>query len=122
MAPATPAPIDPAISEELLKRFPDLTSRSFDETAQVLREGAMEEFKTAAIEMQAKVQGAQQQLAAARKNKSEAEQQAALKAFQEVQAEQVHKLKQIAAQLQERIVVLQRLKDTSAPPAPPQSP
>lgn len=115
--PATPAPMDPAISEELLKTFPDLASRSFEDAAQVLRDGAMEEFKSAALEMQAKVQLAQQQLAAARQNKSEAEQQAALKAFQQVQTEQAHKLKQIAARLQDRIVVLQRLKSASAPPA-----
>jgi ABC-type uncharacterized transport system len=120
--PAMATPIDPAISEELLKTFPDLASRSFEEAAQVLRESAFEQFKTAAIEMQAKVQLAQQALAAARQNKSEAEQQAALKAFQEIQAEQANKLKAIAARLQERIVVLQRLKETSAPPAPTQSP
>jgi hypothetical protein len=120
--PAAATPIDPAISEELLKTFPDLASRSFDEAAQVLRESAFEQFKAAAMEMQAKVQLAQQALAAARGNKSEAEQQEALKAFQEIQAEQANKLKAIAARLQERIVVLQRLKDTSAPPAPPQSP
>jgi hypothetical protein len=120
--PAAATPVDPAISEELLKTFPDLASRSFDEAAQVLRESAFGQFKAAAIEMQAKVQLAQQALAAARHNKSEAEQEAALKAFQEVQAEQANKLKAIAARLQERIVVLQRLKDTSAPPAPPQSP
>jgi len=120
--PAAATPVDPAISEELLKTFPDLASRSFDDAAQVLRESAFEQFKAAAIEMQAKVQLAQQALAAARQNKSEAEQQAALKAFQEIQAEQANKLKAIAARLQERIVVLQRLKETSAPPAPPQSP
>jgi hypothetical protein len=120
--PATPAPIDPAISEELLKRFPDLASRSFDEAAQVLREGALEEFKSAVLEMQAKVQVAQQNLIAARQNKSEAEQQAALKAYQEVQAEQDAKLKEIPARLQQRIVALQRLKNPSALPGPPQSP
>lgn len=120
--PAAAAPIDPAISEELLKTFPDLASRSFEDAAQVLRESAFEQFKAAAIEMQAKVQRAQQALAAARGNKSEAEQQAALKTFQEIQAEQANKLKAIAARLQERIVVLQRLKETSAPSAPPQQP
>jgi D-ribose pyranose/furanose isomerase RbsD len=120
--PAAATPVDPAISEELLKTFPDLASRSFDDAAQVLRESAFAQFKAAAIEMQAKVQLAQQALAAARQNKSEAEQEAALKAFQEIQAEQANKLKAIAARLQERLVVLQRLKDTSTPPAPPRSP
>lgn len=117
---AAAAPIDPAISEELLKAFPDLASRSFEDAAQALRAVTLEEFKAAAIEMQAKVQVAQQALAAARQNKSEAEQQAALKAFQQVQSEQTHKIKQIAARLQDRIVVLERLKNATAAPAPTQ--
>jgi hypothetical protein len=36
--PAQPLPIDPAISEELLRMFPDLASQSFDDAAKVLRE------------------------------------------------------------------------------------
>jgi len=116
-AAATPTSIDPAVSEELLRTFPDLASRSFEEVAQTLREGALEEFKSASLEMQAKVQLAQQALADARQNKSEAAQQTALKAFQQVQSEQATKLKLIAARVQDRILVLQRLKDASTPPA-----
>ena len=120
--PARAASLDPVISEELLKTFPDLASRSFDEAAQVLRESTLAEFKSAVLEMQAKVQVAQQNLIAARQNKSEAEQQAALKAYQQVQAEQDAKLKEIPARLQQRIVALQRLKSASALPAPGQQP
>jgi hypothetical protein len=116
--PAAATPIDPAISEELLKKFPDLASRSFDDAAQVLREAALEEFKSAVLEMQTNVQVAQQRLVAARQNKSEVEQQTALKAYQQVQSEQDVKLKEIPARLQERIVVLQRLKSASAAAAP----
>ena len=114
---ATPPPIDPAVGEELLKAFPDLKSRAYEDAARVLSEGAMEEFKSAVLEMQAKVQLAQQNLVAARQNKSAAEQQAALKAYQQVQSEQDAKLKEIPARLQDRIVALQRLKAASAPPA-----
>lgn len=115
--PAAPAPIDPAISEELLKAFPDLASRTFEDAAQALRAVTLEEFKAAATAMQAKVQVAQKALATARQSQSEAAQQAALKEFQRVQLEQTDKLKEITARLQDRIEVLKRLKGASPPPA-----
>lgn len=91
--------------------FPDLASQTFDDAAKILREGALEEFKTAADTMQTKVAVAQKALAVAQANNSEAAQQSALKAFQEVQSEQTDKLKAITAHLQERITVLERLKN-----------
>ena len=111
--PATqPEPINPATSEQLLKMFPDLASRSYDSMAQELRTATLEEFKTATAELQTKVSAAQQALADAQANKSAAEQQEALQNFQRVQAEQAEKLKGITAWLQERLTVLQRLKAT----------
>lgn len=118
--PAAPAPIDPVISEELLRTFPNLAAQTFDDTAKVLRERTLVEFKTAVAEMQLKVAAAQQALAAAQANNSEASQQAALKSFQEVQAGQTEKLKAITARLQERLEVLERLK--TAPPSPGAAP
>lgn len=114
----TPTPIDLAISEELLKTFPNLGSQSFEDAAKILRKSAMEDFKSAVAEMQAKVLAAQNDLAAAQENKSEAEQQAALKAYQQIQSQQNTKLQEIPARLQARIEVLRRLKDASAAPAP----
>ena len=107
------APIDPAVSEQLLRLFPDLKTRSYDAMAQELRVAALEEFKTATTELQTKVSAAQQALAAAQANKGEAEQQEALKNFQQVQAEQAEKLKGITAWLQERLTALQQLKSAS---------
>jgi len=115
---AQPAPIDPAVSEQLLKMFPDLPTRSYDAMAQELRTAVLEEFKTAAAEMQAKVSVAQQALADAQANKGAAEQQEASKNFQRTQAEQANKLKGITARLQKRLTVLQQLKarpELSAP-------
>jgi hypothetical protein len=112
------APIDPAVSEQLLRLFPDLKTRSYDDMAQELRVAALEEFKAATTELQTKVSAAQKALAAAQANKSEAEQQEALKNFQQVQAQQAEKLKGITAWLQERLTTLQQLKsapDLSAP-------
>lgn len=113
-----PAPIDPVVSEQLLRMFPDLKTRSFDEMAQELRVATLEEFKSATAEMQTKVSAAQQALAAAQANKSEAEQQEALKNFQQVQAEQAEKLKGITAWLQERLTALQQLKSARELSAP----
>lgn len=107
---ASPGPINPAVSEQLLRLFPDLKTRSYDAMAQELRVAALEEFKTATTELQTKVSAAQQALAAAQANKSEAEQQQALQNFQQVQAEQAEKLKGITAWLQERLTALQQLK------------
>lgn len=117
-APATPAaqastspvPMDPAISEELLRLIPDLESRSFDDAAKILRESALAEYTVAVREMQGKVQETQKQLAAAQGNKSEADQQAAMKQLQQVQNEETKKLNEIASRLQARLKVLERLK------------
>ena len=116
--PSQPAPIDPALSEELLRTFPDLATRSFAELAQVLRERALTEFKSAALEMQAKVTATQQALADAQGNNSEAAQQAALQTLQQLQAGQSEKLKEVTARLQERIAVLERLKNVPRSTAP----
>jgi len=94
-----------------LKMFPDLEIQSFDDMAKALREVALEDLKSAAIEMQAKVQASQKTLAEAREQKTESDQQSALKEFQRVQVEQTDKLNQITARLQERITVLERLKN-----------
>lgn len=115
--PGQPAPIDPTISEELLRAFPDLATRSFDDVALSLRQHTLEEFKIAAAELQTKMAEAQKKLADAQANKSEAAQQAAAKELQLLQTEQANKLGGITAQLQERITVLQQLKAASNLPA-----
>lgn len=107
-----PTPIDPAISEELFKMIPAFESLSFEEAAKILRETALDELKSATLEMQTKLQIAQANLSGARENKSESAQAEALKEFQRVKSEQSEKLKQITARLQDRIVVLQRLKSS----------
>ena len=98
--------------------FPDLSSQSFDDAAKVLRENALEEFKTAATTMQTKVAVAQKALAEEQANNNEAAQHSALKVFQEVQSEQADKLKAITARLQERITVLELLKNAGQQAAP----
>ncbi|MFO1514591.1 MAG: Gldg family protein [Verrucomicrobiota bacterium] len=111
----SPTPMDPMISEELLRTIPDLESRSFDDAAKILRESALVEFTAAVRTMQGKVQETQKQLAESPGNKSEADQQAAMKQLQQVQAEETKKLDEITARLQARIKVLERLKGVNRP-------
>lgn len=116
--PAPPAAINPAISEELLRTFPDLAARNYEDLAVNLRQRTLEEFKIASAEMQKKMAEAQKNLAAAQANKGPAAQEAATQELQRVQTEQANKLSAITAQLAERIAVLQQLKAASKLPAP----
>lgn len=115
--PTQPAPIDPNISEELVRAFPDLARQSFEDVAKILREHTLAEFKSAAAEMQTKVAEAQKELAEAHAKKSEAEVLAAQKNLQRVQADQTSKINAITARLQERIGVLQQIKTAPNLPA-----
>lgn len=116
-APVAPTPIDPALSEELLRTFPDLATQSFEAVAKVMRERTLEEFKIAAAEMQTKVAEAQKALAEAQANKSEAAVVTAQQELRRIQAEQSSKLNGITANLQERIAALQQLKTAPNLPA-----
>jgi hypothetical protein len=109
-----PSPIDPAISEELLKIFPDLDSWTFDEAANHLRKVTLEEFTAVVTDTSNNIQAAQSNLAVAQKSASAESQQKALAEFQKAQRQQEQTLKQVAADLQDRIAVLTRLKGAQA--------
>lgn len=109
-APVTAAQISPADTEAIKRLIPNLDAVSVQEGTRILRQAALKEFKTAAEEMGGQVNEAQQRLSQAQNGQSEAGQQAAMKHLQEVQATQVEKLKQIAAQLQAQITALEQLK------------
>jgi hypothetical protein len=101
---------DTNATAEVKRALPNLGSMSLEEGTQVLREAALNEFKAAAGEMEAQLRQARERLTAAQNGKSEAEQQAAMKELQRIQAEQTEKLKQIGARLQAQIAELERLK------------
>lgn len=102
--------IDIGVTEELLRKFPNLATQSVDDVTQVLRNETLESFKIAAVDGQAKLFAAQQNLATAQDNKSEAEIIAARQNLRRVQVEQTSKLNEIAGQLQARLAALQQLK------------
>ncbi|HKI69624.1 MAG TPA: Gldg family protein [Verrucomicrobiae bacterium] len=95
---------------EIKKTIPNLNSVSIAQGAEMLREAALADFAAAANQMEAQVKEAQQQLAQARKSGSAAEQQAAMKNLQQIQAAQADKIKVIAARLQDQIAALHQLK------------
>jgi len=108
--PAASTQPNAAVIEQVRSLLPNLASVSVEQGNQILRQKAFATLADATKEMQSLVQEAQQRLAQVRTTGSEAEQQAALQAFQKIQAEQTSKLTAIAAQLDEQIAALEYLK------------
>jgi hypothetical protein len=104
--------------EQIRRVIPNLASVSVQEGTKVLRKAAMEEFNVAVQAAETKLKEAEEQVLAAQ-SKSDAEQAAARKNLQQVQADRSEKLKEIAARLQNQIEALQRLKagEPSSPSA-----
>ena len=109
-AAVTPVGPDPTVVNEVKQALPELGSMTFEEGSQALREAAMKEAQTAITTMQSEIQRAQKRLADSRANGSEAEQQAALKNFQAVQAEQARKIQDITSRLETQLATLKTLK------------
>jgi hypothetical protein len=108
--PAGPAAPSAAAIEDLKNALTNLAAVSVTEGSQILRDGALQDYKTAAAEIEVQVQEARQRLADTQNGGSAADQQAAMKHFQQVQAEQADKLEQIAAKLHLRIATLEQIK------------
>lgn len=106
-AAAAPAPLSPAVTEQVKSTITNFASVSVQEGAQVLRESALKEFMAATKEMEAQLKQAQERVTQA---KSEEEQQAARKNLLQVQAEQTAKLQEIAARSSAQMDALQQLK------------
>jgi len=95
---------------EVKALIPNLSAVSVEEGTRILREAALKDFTATAKELEAQLKDAQQRLSQAQSGGSDADQQAAMKHLQQVQAEQAQKLKQIAARFQAQIDALQQLK------------
>ena len=99
--------------QEVKALIPNPAAVSVEEGTRILREAALKDFTAAANEMQAQVKEAQQRLAQAQNGGSAADQQAAMKNLQQLQAQQTEKLKDIAAKSQAQIEAFQQLKAAS---------
>jgi hypothetical protein len=112
-APARPVAaraLNPAVFEEVKRKFPNLESVSVAEGERALREAAVNDMQASVAAMEPQLKEAEQRVAQAQTGGSEAEQQAAMKHLQEVQAEQTQKFKQISARATAQIEALKQLK------------
>lgn len=107
-----PVPVPSAAIEEVKRALPNYASLSVEQGTEVLRQATLKKFAAAVNELQSQVTKAQEELKLA-ENKSPADQQAAMKQLQQVQAEQSQKLQQIGGQLQTQIAALKQLKATT---------
>jgi hypothetical protein len=107
---------DPAKTAELKQLIPNLGSVSLSEGTELLRAATLRDLTQATKEMEVKIQTAQQKVAAAQNDQSEARQQAAMREIQQLQMEQTARLQEIAQRFQDQITLLEYLKSTSAPP------
>ena len=107
-----PSPANVVSTDELLAAVPGVESLPLGEATQKVKAAGLEEFKTAAAEIQAQLAEAHQELAKAQKEGPEAE-QAVRKKLQQLQAEQNDKLSEISRRMQGRLAALQQLKRTS---------
>ena len=109
-AAATTAQPNKAVVDEVKRAIPNLPTISLEEGKQILREASTKEFSAAAAEMEKIVTAARDRVVQTQSKGSPAEQQAAMKEYEQVQAEQTDKLKQIAAHAQELLQVLEQVK------------
>jgi hypothetical protein len=106
---------EPAIAaaEEAVRSDPRLTAVSLEEGTRILREAALAEFKTAAEEMQSKIAQTRQQIVDAQAANPAGDPAVVRKQLDQLQNEQMQKLKEIAARLQYQIAALERSKGIS---------
>ncbi len=112
LQPAAAVAANSATLEEIKHALPNLNAVSVEDGTRTLREAALKDFKAATSQYDAQIKEAEQRITDAQ-NKSETEQQAALKHLLDVQAEQVQKLKDIAARSKAQVEAFQQLKQTN---------
>lgn len=106
-----PTPTETASTQELLQTMPEVESLTLDEAAAKLRARGLEEFKVAATEMQAQLLAAQQRLAVAQQEGSDAE-ATARKQLQQLQSDQSARLGEISQRMQNNLAAVRQLKRT----------
>ncbi len=109
-APVAVSQINTTAVQEVKAMLPDLAGVSVEEGKRIIQEAALKEFTAAAKEMQAQIKEAEQRLAQAQQGGTEADRQAARARFQQVQAAQTEKLKEIAARSQAQVQAFEQLK------------
>jgi hypothetical protein len=108
--PAVVSQINTTAVQEVKALIPDLAAVSVAQGKEILQAAALKDFTAAAKEMQAQIKEAEQRLTQAQNGGTDAEQKAAAKHLQQVQAEQTERLKQIAARSRAQIDAFQQIK------------
>jgi len=110
IVPTAVSQINTNAIREVTTLIPDVAAVSVQQGKEILQDAALKDFTAAVNEMQAQIKEAEQRLTRAQAEGGAADRQAALKHLQQVQGEQVEKLKQIAARSKAQIDTFRQLK------------
>ena len=106
-----PAPaVDPAALEAVQRAIPNVKSTTLESGTRILRKAAVAEFQQTVEDLRARQKQAEQDLIKGQNKLSDEQRKIAMKQLQELQAEQIEKLKQIAANSKAQIDTFQQLK------------
>ena len=108
----TSTPAAASAADDVKRLIPDIAATSLDDGIELLRASALQGYSAAAAELDAQIKAAQDRLTQARASGSDADQQAAMKNFEDVQKAQSAKLLDLAAQSQAQIDAFKRLKQS----------
>jgi hypothetical protein len=106
----TAAPVDAKAVAEVKTLIPDFANVSLEDGSKTLRAAALKDFAAAATDMASQISDAQQKLNQAQNGGSEADQQAAMKNLQELQAAEAAKLREITARSAAQIEAFKQIK------------
>ena len=116
-APAKPAPEvakpSPEIIASINRLIPDASAVSVEQANQIFHDEFVRQCGEVGTEVEAQINAAQQQVLQAQNSGDEAALEAARKNLAQVQVAQGEKLKDVAAQLQTRLAVFQRMKSAT---------
>jgi hypothetical protein len=101
---------DLAALDTVKRAISNVNSASLEQGTRILRQAAVAEFRQTVQELQARQKTAEQNFIRGQNNRSDEEQKTATKQLQELQAEQMEELKQIAAKSKVQIETFQQLK------------
>ena len=104
------APAAATALDAVKRAIPDIASTSLADGTAQLRSTALQQFATAAAEMNTQMKDAQDRLTQARASGSEADQQAAMKNLQDIEKAQSARLQDLTAQARAQIEAFKRLK------------
>lgn len=107
---AAPAQSDPTIIEAVKRAVPNFETLPLEEGEGILHDAALKELKLAVNEAEAQAKEARQRFTDAQNAGSEADMTAARQRLQQIQTEQMEKLKQISAKAQAQVEALRQLR------------